>query len=1070
MTRGNTTTITYDTDTNTFPLTVTNPLGHVTTTAYYGVNGVATDFGLYGQVKSVTDANNQTVTTKYDALGRKTEVTQPTATGIFTTTLAYVNWGQGIGTDPATKQHVYTTNSLSLSSWTFFDGLGRTISKHRTGPGGGAGPKIIVDTQYDTRGAVWKMSLPYFTGGSPSWRTLTYDPLGRVLQVTHPDGTTSKSCHSDWITVSLEPDGDRKRETKDAYGRVIRIDEYNTTFTTCDTSIGTPYATTTYQYDVLGNLRFVTDAKGNQSEMQYDTLARKTFMHDPDMGNWTYEYDAAGNLTKQTDAKGQMLLFQYDELNRRRQKDYATQKTLGSGDVVYTYDGTTDNRKGRLQKVQDASGIVEFRYDPLGRITRTDKTLDSTTYITESTYDGLGRLTSVKYPTSPAKTVEYLYAGPWLDQIKDKPGDGTTTYVTYAGYNPLGQPGTATFGNGVVTTYTYANSGNSTCPQQNFRPCTTKTQKGTDPAYQDLRYLFYPGGNVQTIVDAVHGNQDFSYDVLDRLILATGLYGSGGATATLSYDYDQIGNLIFNSQVGDYRYPASGASSVRPHAVCATGTGVTNCSQGTTYTYDANGNLTSGGGRTISYNFENKPTSITSVGQTTQFVYDGDGGRVKKIVGTTTIRYIGKLYECENTSCTRFIFAGNQRIATVASNGAVHYWHPDHLGSSSVITDSTGAQVQAVTYYPYGATRSNTSPNNPAVNVPYKYTGKELDETGLYFYEARYYDPTLGRFISADTLVPNPRDPQDLNRYTYAGNNPLRYTDPTGHFRLNFGKFFRRAFGDVGTAIVGVAIQFGVPYVGPLAGTAILTQSRTGRYVLAGEIIAATTAVAFACPACSPGVVAAAKGALVGEVITGGFGGYSAARSGGDISQGVLFGVAAGGLAGGAAGYTSWAFPVSTLGKFAWSAEYLLDLGAFVGAHALAGAGVGVASGATTGYASGAGDWEAILTGSYRGAAIGAALGTVLAGAEYHFRDFALPGLHPAVDARSHRLLGIFAANGVLAFAETSALAVGSGLELTQGTLSRFVGAEVEKQLRKGVKGHCTVPLEGGLNCGTGLP
>ena len=65
--------------------------------------------------------------------------------------------------------------------------------------------------------------------------------------------------------------------------------------------------------------------------------------------------------------------------------------------------------------------------------------------------------------------------------------------------------------------------------------------------------------------------------------------------------------------------------------------------------------------------------------------------------------------------------------------------------------------------------------------MPYKYTGKELDNTGLYYYEARYYDATVGRFLSADTLVPNPEDPQDLNRYSYVDNNPLRYTDPSGH-------------------------------------------------------------------------------------------------------------------------------------------------------------------------------------------------------------------------------------------------------------------------------------------------
>ncbi|MEX5213392.1 MAG: DNRLRE domain-containing protein [Nitrospiraceae bacterium] len=900
-------------------------------------------------------------------------------------------------------------------------------------------------------------------------------------------------------------------------------------------------------------------------------------MRDPDMGDWTYEYDQAGNLTKQTDAKNQVLCFTYDALNRRTQKNYGTTtQACGTNAVVYTYDDLTPGNHGigRLKQVTDASGTVTFAYDPMSRIKQSTKTLDGTDYVTQSTYDGLGRLVTVTYPGTPAKTVSYDYDGPWLKRVYEV---GGTTYAQYSGWNALGQIASTTFGNGVTTTNTYAQTSNSTCPQQSFRLCTLKTTGpmtggssntlsftpeadtylneafptsnfgdadhvevsgqyqgswkrnaylrfnvtgvpvsatitsvtltvvnggysgsesvdsgtiykwspnnttwpenlptwnnmaglegsfGSGPlgslgavavgqpytftnlqsavsgngrvnfvlistnedgagyfsreaaqppllqvtytaggtpgaAYQDFRYTYDNEGNVLDIYDQLTSakSQHLNYDDLDRLLTANGPYGSGGANSTITYSYDEIGNLTENSQVGTYTYPLpDGPNTIRPHAVIGTGTGsglsgvvaaysfsegmgtttadsagsntatlinaawttqgkygaglsfngtnayvevptpaialqfssaftveawvklntlpndwttilgrqygtgtgdswwigtngatlyfyagsdsvstpiatgvwlhVAAVKNGTTltlyfngfemasitnaaatilndanevtfgagsngnplmteffngtldeirfynraltpseiqvdvsrpissgdggvavYSYDANGNLISGAGRTISYNAENKPISITANGQTTTFVYDGDGGRVKKIAGTTTTRYIGKLYECDNTSCTRFIFAGNTRIATVTVNtGAVHYWHQDHLGSSSVITDSAGALVQTLAYYPYGATRANQSSANPAVDVPYKYTGKELDSTtGLYYYAARYYDPALGRFISADTIVPNPRDPQELNRYTYAGNNPFKYTDPTGHFKL----------------------------------------------------------------------------------------------------------------------------------------------------------------------------------------------------------------------------------------------------------------------------------------------
>lgn len=181
--------------------------------------------------------------------------------------------------------------------------------------------------------------------------------------------------------------------------------------------------------------------------------------------------------------------------------------------------------------------------------------------------------------------------------------------------------------------------------------------------------------------------------------------------------------------LGTYSYPTNG---VRLHAVSSAGVN--------TYSYDNNGNMTGGAGRTFVYDNENRPTSITSAGVTTTFVYDGDGGRVKKIRNGVTTVYVSRLYECVGTSCTKYIFAGRKRIAMKqVSSGVVDYFHADHLGSTSVMTTASGVQAQAVTYYPYGGTRTHTG----AINVPYKFTGKELDETTLYFYGARYYDPVL---------------------------------------------------------------------------------------------------------------------------------------------------------------------------------------------------------------------------------------------------------------------------------------------------------------------------------------
>ncbi|MEX5213393.1 MAG: FG-GAP-like repeat-containing protein [Nitrospiraceae bacterium] len=265
--RGNKTLTTFDA-TQTFPLTITNPLNHVTTTAYYGVNGVSADAGLYGQMKSVTDSNGQTTTVTYDALGRKLTIVNPN--GLQSATI--YSYPGTIGT----TQFVQTTTSggglpESLITKTFFDGLGRVIRKESTGPkdGGPTAKTLVTETEYDTRGLVVRSSLPYFKNAESAtgrWRTMTYDALGRLTQTTNPDNTTNEVCHTGWITTTIDARQHKKRERRDAEGRVVEIEEYTGIQTDCATSGGTLYAYTRYEYDVLGNLRFVKDAKGNETE------------------------------------------------------------------------------------------------------------------------------------------------------------------------------------------------------------------------------------------------------------------------------------------------------------------------------------------------------------------------------------------------------------------------------------------------------------------------------------------------------------------------------------------------------------------------------------------------------------------------------------------------------------------------------------------------------------------------------------------------------------------------------------------------------------------------------------
>ncbi|MBK9230184.1 MAG: RHS repeat-associated core domain-containing protein [Anaerolineae bacterium] len=133
---------------------------------------------------------------------------------------------------------------------------------------------------------------------------------------------------------------------------------------------------------------------------------------------------------------------------------------------------------------------------------------------------------------------------------------------------------------------------------------------------------------------------------------------------------------------------------------------------------------------------------------------------------------MGNTYEVDNGTVKKYYYAGNVRVAE-SSGGTLYYLLGDHLGSQALTLTSAGARLNTNTelrYYPYGSTRYNT--NNQLTT--YRFTGQRWDSgTALYFYQSRWYDPIIGRFLAADTIVPQPQNPQNLNRYSYVGNQPL---------------------------------------------------------------------------------------------------------------------------------------------------------------------------------------------------------------------------------------------------------------------------------------------------------
>ncbi|MCC6141994.1 MAG: hypothetical protein IT389_15420 [Nitrospira sp.] len=731
----------YTYDTSHRLLTAKEPNGNIHVTNTYDANG---------RVATQTQADGTTYQFAYTLDGNgnviQTDVTDPrgilkrfifNSTGLITTVTDA--FGQP---EAQTTTYEWQTNTNLLLSVT--DALNRKTAY-----------------TYDSKGNTLTVTKLATTANAVT-TTFTYEPVyNQVATVTDPLNHTTTFGYDAKGNLTTITNALNKTTTitVNVQGQPLTVADPLSNVTTFTYELGDlvkikdPLNRETQRMlDAAGRLRTVTNPLGQKTRYTPDALDRITQLTDAINGTTAFTYDANSNLLTVTDAKSQQTVYTYSNMNRP-----ATRKDPLIHTETYTYDNN-----GNVATVTDRkSQVTTYTYDPLNR--RTKATFQDGTS-TNYTYDVGNRVTQVQEKNAGGTvtaTIARTYDG--LDRLtQEVTAQGTVSYAYDAGsrrtsMTVAGQP---------TVTYTYDNANRLTQIQQG----TSTVTLGYDNADRRTS-VSYPNGNSVT----------YAYNAASELMSLT--YKSGAtAIGDLTYTYDLAGNRIKTGGM-------FARTSISP-ALAATTYNANNqqiAFGANTLGYDFNGNLTSvtdsSGTATYTWNARNQLTGMSATGFSASFTYDPFGRRTGKTINGTTTNFVydglNPVQEKNGATITANLLAGLgldeffTRTDGVGSRALL----TDALGSTVALGDSTGTLQTQYTYEPFGYVTTSGA----ASTSSYKYTSREDDGTGLYYYRARYYHPRLQRFISEDPIG---FGGGDANLYGYVGGNPLTWRDPTGYFAM----------------------------------------------------------------------------------------------------------------------------------------------------------------------------------------------------------------------------------------------------------------------------------------------
>jgi RHS repeat-associated protein len=747
-----------------FPLSSTNPVGHVETRTFEGG---------FGGITTSTDPNGAATIWTYDGFGRRATETRPDSS---VTTWQYLTWSS---LAPANATHaidVQTTGAAGVT--TYMDALGRVI---RAAADGFGGRTILVDVMYDSLGRLIKQTSPYYSGDAASSTfQYQYDDEGRVVQATGPDLTSVSTTYAGpgtplattlhlnagdgVVVIRTNSKGQAVRTLYNSLGLAIQTQSLDAS--------GTILAYASYEYDSLGHLTNAEGPTGIIIQMQYDAPGRPSALLDPDLGTRTFQYNMADEMIAMTSPAGSATMT-YDGLGR------LTSRSETEGLASWQYDDVgSSGAINKLSAVSAPGGFGEsYQYNGLVQLVQVNTTIGTESFQTGYTYDGNSRVSQIAYP-GPALTIQNAYdAAGYLLEVTDAATRGS--YWKAVARNAAGTLTKAILGNGVESTFVLDRYDR---PRQIV---TASTVNNIGPV-QNLRYQYDLDSVSRRINATLNVSESFQFDELGRLMET-----DDNPLGSYYYSYDAAGDLLSKSDTGLYAY-SSGS-----HRVSSVGSAA--------FTYDANGNtvdcyVTSGLAlRSSAWYSYDKPRQITQGDVQMTFTYDQDRRKTTRVVNfsgadayVVATSFVGNLYEHDDVMGSwsgnterQYIFADGNVVA-VRGGPPLLYLHRDVLGSLDAVTDQAGAVIETDSFDPHGLPRNpNWTAGIPGPGLSelgsYGFTGhKTLALVGLVDMGGRMYDPLLGRFLSPDPYVPNYLNPQNLNRYSYVNNDPVSRTDPTG--------------------------------------------------------------------------------------------------------------------------------------------------------------------------------------------------------------------------------------------------------------------------------------------------